>query len=118
MPPSPPRTPSVRPAGPQARRSAEVFRAAIEKGTQEGYSLDDMLLRLTLGDASELKRDRSLAVEDISFTDGVLPEIVERDDHIWFVGVQYHPELKSRPFAPHPLFASFIAAAKEQSRLV
>ena len=50
--------------------------------------------------------------------DGVLPEIVERDDHIWFVGVQFHPELKSRPFAPHPLFASFIAAAKEQSRLV
>jgi CTP synthase len=43
--------------------------------------------------------------------DGVLPEIVERDDHIWFVGVQFHPELKSRPFAPHPLFASFIAAA-------
>ncbi|MDB5454795.1 MAG: synthetase, partial [Caulobacter sp.] len=50
--------------------------------------------------------------------DGVLPEIVERDDHPWFVGVQFHPELKSRPFAPHPLFASFIAAAKEQSRLV
>ena len=50
--------------------------------------------------------------------DGVLPEIVERADHPWFVGVQFHPELKSRPFAPHPLFASFIAAAKEQSRLV
>jgi CTP synthase len=50
--------------------------------------------------------------------DGVLPEIVERTDHPWFIGVQYHPELKSRPFAPHPLFASFIAAAKEQSRLV
>jgi CTP synthase len=50
--------------------------------------------------------------------DGVLPEIVEREDHPWFVGVQYHPELKSRPFAPHPLFASFIAAAKTQSRLV
>ena len=50
--------------------------------------------------------------------DGVLPEIVERTDHPWFVGVQFHPELKSRPFAPHPLFASFIAAAKEQSRLV
>ncbi len=50
--------------------------------------------------------------------DGILPEIVERDDHPWFVGVQYHPELKSRPFAPHPLFASFIAAAVEQSRLV
>ena len=50
--------------------------------------------------------------------DGVLPEIVEREDHPWFMGVQFHPELKSRPFAPHPLFASFIAAAKVQSRLV
>ncbi len=50
--------------------------------------------------------------------DGLLPEIVERADHPWFVGVQFHPELKSRPFEPHPLFASFIAAAVEQSRLV
>jgi CTP synthase len=50
--------------------------------------------------------------------DGLLPEIVERRDHPWFIGVQYHPELKSRPFEPHPLFASFIAAAVEQSRLV
>jgi CTP synthase len=50
--------------------------------------------------------------------DGVLPETVEREDHPWFVGVQYHPELKSRPFAPHPLYASFIGAAKVQSRLV
>ena len=49
--------------------------------------------------------------------DGVLPEIVERPDHPWFVGVQYHPELKSRPFDPHPLFASFIEAAMRQSRL-
>jgi CTP synthase len=50
--------------------------------------------------------------------DGVLPETVEISDHPWFIGVQFHPELKSRPFAPHPLFASFIAAALEQSRLV
>ncbi len=50
--------------------------------------------------------------------DGLLPETVEYLDHPWFIGVQYHPELKSRPFEPHPLFASFIAAAKEQSRLV
>ncbi|PZO79400.1 MAG: CTP synthetase [Mesorhizobium amorphae] len=50
--------------------------------------------------------------------DGVLPETVEYPDHPWFIGVQYHPELKSRPFEPHPLFASFIAAAMEQSRLV
>jgi CTP synthase len=50
--------------------------------------------------------------------DGALPEIVERPDHPWFVGVQFHPELKSKPFEPHPLFASFIAAAVKQSRLV
>ena len=50
--------------------------------------------------------------------DGLLPETVEYPNHPWFIGVQYHPELKSRPFDPHPLFASFIAAAVEQSRLV
>jgi CTP synthase len=50
--------------------------------------------------------------------DGLLPETVEIPTHPWFIGVQYHPELKSRPFEPHPLFASFIAAAKAQSRLV
>jgi CTP synthase len=50
--------------------------------------------------------------------DGLLPEIVELEGHRWFVGVQFHPELKSRPFEPHPLFASFISAAVEQSRLV
>jgi CTP synthase len=50
--------------------------------------------------------------------DGLLPEIVERPDHPWFVGVQFHPELKSKPFDPHPLFAGFIAAAVRQSRLV
>ncbi|MCL4189353.1 MAG: CTP synthase [Rhodobacteraceae bacterium] len=50
--------------------------------------------------------------------DGRLPEIVEMRDHPWFVGVQFHPELKSKPFAPHPLFADFIRAAVEVSRLV
>ncbi|CEJ13191.1 CTP synthase [bacterium YEK0313] len=50
--------------------------------------------------------------------DGVLPETIEYPDHPWFIGVQYHPELKSRPFEPHPLFRSFIEAAKVQSRLV
>jgi CTP synthase len=50
--------------------------------------------------------------------DGLLPETVEYPDHPWFIGVQYHPELKSRPFEPHPLFASFIGAAVVQSRLV
>ena len=50
--------------------------------------------------------------------DGDLPEIIEIPDHPWFVGVQFHPELKSKPFAPHPLFTSFIKAALAQSRLV
>ena len=50
--------------------------------------------------------------------DGKLPEIVEATDHPWYIGVQYHPELKSKPFAPHPLFRDFVKAAVEQSRLV
>src|SRR5947208_3510826 len=50
--------------------------------------------------------------------DGTLPEIVELPDHPWFIGVQFHPELKSKPFEPHPLFSSFIRAAIDQSRLV
>ncbi len=50
--------------------------------------------------------------------DGKLPEIVEWRDHPWFIGVQFHPELKSKPFAPHPLFADFVRAAMETSRLV
>ena len=50
--------------------------------------------------------------------DGLLPETVEYRNHPWFIGVQYHPELKSRPFEPHPLFKGFVAAAVEQSRLV
>lgn len=50
--------------------------------------------------------------------DGRLPEIVEYENHPWFIGVQFHPELKSKPFAPHPLFADFVRAAKEVERLV
>ncbi|MBI1239557.1 MAG: CTP synthase [Alphaproteobacteria bacterium] len=65
---------------------------------------------------------RPLAEQGLIFSglspDGTLPEIAERPDHPWFIGVQFHPELKSKPFAPHPLFASFVAAAVTQSRLV
>ena len=50
--------------------------------------------------------------------DGILPEIIEYEDHPWFIGVQFHPELKSKPFDPHPLFVSFIDAAINQSRMV
>jgi CTP synthase len=45
--------------------------------------------------------------------DGTLPETIERPDHPWFIGVQFHPELKSRPFEPHPLFVGFIRAAMD-----
>ncbi|HEX2508991.1 MAG TPA: CTP synthase [Microvirga sp.] len=65
----------------------------------------------------ERLEDKGLRFSGIS-PDGVLPEIVEYEDHPWFIGVQYHPELKSRPFEPHPLFSSFIEAAVVQSRLV
>jgi CTP synthase len=50
--------------------------------------------------------------------DGSLPEIVEWSDHPWFIGVQFHPELKSKPFEPHPLFKDFVRAAKQDERLV
>ena len=61
--------------------------------------------------------DKGLVFSGMS-PDRSLPEIVEIPDHPWFVGVQFHPELKSKPFAPHPLFASFVEAAVKQSRLV
>jgi CTP synthase len=65
---------------------------------------------------------KRLTAAGLSFSgmspDNLLPETIELADHPWFIGVQYHPELKSRPFDPHPLFASFIEAAVEQSRLV
>ena len=70
----------------------------------------------------EVNTDYRAALEEagLLFTglspDGRLPEMVERADHPWFIGVQFHPELKSKPFAPHPLFASFIAAAKVQKQ--
>jgi CTP synthase len=61
--------------------------------------------------------DKGLVFSGLS-PDGLLPEIVEYEDHPWFIGVQFHPELKSRPLEPHPLFRSFIGAALEKSRLV
>ena len=66
--------------------------------------------------------EKDLTKEGVVFSgyspDGLLPEIVEISNHPWFIGVQFHPELKSKPFDPHPLFKSFISAAKDQSRLV
>ena len=70
----------------------------------------------------DIKYRDKLEAAGLSFSgmspDGRLPEIVEVADHPWFIGVQFHPELKSKPFAPHPLFADFVRAAKEVERLV
>ena len=70
---------------------------------------------------SKRLRDGKRALDLLGLLKGLgedLPEAIELPDHPWFVGVQFHPELKSKPFEPHPLFASFIGAALEQSRLV
>jgi CTP synthase len=70
----------------------------------------------------DIKYREQLETAGLKFTgmspDGRLPEIVEWEDHPWFIGVQFHPELKSKPFDPHPLFKDFVRAAKENSRLV
>ena len=70
----------------------------------------------------DIKYRKALEEKGLKFSgmspDGRLPEIVEWDNHPWFIGVQFHPELKSKPFAPHPLFKDFVRAAKDISRLV
>src|SRR6202047_2841114 len=71
---------------------------------------------ITIGHKDTLEQ-AGLCFSGIS-PDGTLPEIIELPDHPWFIGVQFHPELKSKPFEPHPLFTSFIRAALDQSRLV
>ena len=69
-----------------------------------------------------LRYETALARYGIVFSakspDGILPETVEITSHPWFIGVQFHPELKSKPFDPHPLFSSFVEAAVNQARLV
>jgi CTP synthase len=91
-------------------RVAEVYGATgIEERHRHRYEVD-----IKYRDALE---EKGLIFSGMS-PDGRLPEIVEVKDHPWFIGVQFHPELKSKPFAPHPLFRDFIRAAKENSRLV
>ncbi len=94
----------------EGSRVAEVYGGTvIEERHRHRYEVD-MTYRKQL-------EERGLIFSGVS-PDGRLPEIVEVKDHPWFIGVQFHPELKSKPFAPHPLFRDFVRAAKDLSRLV
>lgn len=94
----------------EGSKVAEIYGStAISERHRHRYEVD-MQYRAPL-------EDNGLIFSGIS-PDGKLPEIVEYPDHPWFIGVQFHPELKSKPFDPHPLFASFVEAALKQSRLV
>lgn len=100
-----------------------AYAAKLKKGSKvaEAYGSTDISERhrhryeVNIGYREKLEK-QGMIFSGLS-PDGKLPEIVEREDHPWFIGVQYHPELKSKPFDPHPLFVSFIKAAVEQSRL-
>ncbi|QQA41857.1 CTP synthase [Pelagovum pacificum] len=94
----------------EGSRVAEVYGATgIEERHRHRYEVDTKY--------KDRLEDKGLCFSGMS-PDGRLPEIVEWTDHPWFIGVQFHPELKSKPFAPHPLFADFVRAAVENSRLV
>jgi CTP synthase len=101
-----------------------AYPARLEKGSRvaEIYRADDISERhrhryeVNTGYRDPLE-EHGMRFSGMS-PDGLLPEIIEYPEHPWFIGVQFHPELKSRPFEPHPLFASFVGAAVEQSRLV
>jgi CTP synthase len=94
----------------EGSRAAEIYGArVISERHRHRYEVD-----IAYRDRLEAKGLRFSGLSP----DGRLPEIMEIPDHPWFIGVQFHPELKSKPFDPHPLFASFIGAAVKQSRLV
>nr|WP_244271011.1 CTP synthase [Thioclava nitratireducens] len=101
-----------------------AYTAALKEGSKvaEVYGATDIEERHRHRYEVDIKYREPLEKCGMTFSgmspDGRLPEIVEHKDHPWFIGVQFHPELKSKPFAPHPLFAGFIKAALDQSRLV
>ncbi|MDX9689212.1 MAG: CTP synthase [Proteobacteria bacterium] len=102
-----------------------AYPCKIEKGTKlhDIYGADQIMERhrhryeVNLQTYKDSFEKAGLVFAGMS-PDGLLPEVVERKDHPWFIGVQFHPELRSKPFDPHPLFRSFIGAAKKQSVLV
>lgn len=101
-----------------------AYPAKLEKGSRvsEIYAAREISERHRHRYEVNIGYVKALQEAGVSFSgmspDGALPEIMEYPDHPWFIGVQYHPELKSKPFEPHPLFASFIGAALANSRLV
>jgi CTP synthase len=101
-----------------------AYQAELAKGSKIADIYGDTQISERHRHRYEVNIDYKQRLEDCGLVfagmspDGVLPETVEYPDHPWFIGVQYHPELKSRPLEPHPLFASFISAAVDQSRLV
>jgi CTP synthase len=101
-----------------------AYPCVLQKGSKvrEIYGADNILERHRHRYEVNINFKPQLETAGLAFSglspDGQLPEIVERKDHPWFIGVQFHPELKSKPLDPHPLFSSFIAAAVHQSRLV
>src|SRR5690606_27348413 len=117
----------------QVRREGDDLGGTMRLGAYDavltpGSKVSEIYASTTISERHRHRYEVNIAYKDrleaggLQFSglspDGVLPEICERADHPWFVGVPFPPELKSRPFEPHPLFASFIAAAKAQSRLV
>lgn len=118
----------------ERRREGGDLGGTMRLGAYPAILAEGSLVRAVYGGAAEIReRHRHRYEVNIAYRerleaaglifsglspDGVLPEIVERPDHPWFIGVQYHPELRSKPFDPHPLFAGFIGAAVRQARLV
>ncbi len=118
----------------ERRDAGSELGGTMRLGAYPAHLAAGSLARATYGEAPEIhERHRhryevnidyraALEAAGLRFSglspDGVLPEIVEIPEHPWFIGVQFHPELKSKPFAPHPLFAGFVDASIRQARLV
>ena len=117
----------------QTRSAGDDLGGTMRLGAYECHLNDGSLVKDLYGETIVFERHRHRYEVNVAFKDalekagmvmsglspdGSLPEIVERPDHSWFVGVQFHPELKSKPFAPHPLFVGFVAAARKRYSLV
>ncbi len=117
----------------ERRNASGDLGGTMRLGAYPAHLAEDSLVRAVYGQADIEERHRHRYEVNVNYKerlesaglrfsgmspDGELPEIVEYPDHPWFIGVQFHPELKSKPFEPHPLFAGFIGAAVRQARLV